>query len=307
MCDSPPVVVEDPDNPAGGDGETEDPDKEDNGGTTDLNGGEGTDTNNGDESSLDPNSGRDNTITPEVIIIEGESEDNSSLQLILIILLCVLVPLIFILACIVHMFRKNKMNSVAAALARQQSSLRIEQDFNEKMEGKKNPDIFADDEKNGTAAKNGMIPDDAEKMVGVLTQVPTDEEIKELLKGKSGPEKKKLLKEIEKARQQKIHLEYLLEMTKNKNDEKWAVRNVEERHAILNLYNNVDEASTTQNKMLSGDQSKMHEARVDAQQHRDQGADITGAPENHQKEVEMHTVSPQYAGSRDEEPQVHQP
>jgi len=133
------------------------------------------------------------------------------------------------------------------------------------MEGKqKNPDIFADDEKNGTAAKNGMIPDDASKM-GIMTQVPTDDEIKELLKGKSAPEKKKLLKEIEKARQQKIHLEYLLEMTKNKNDEKWAVRNVEERHAILNLYNNVDEASQSQNKMLSGDQSKVHEARVDAQ------------------------------------------
>lgn len=306
MCDSPPIVVEDPDNPAGGDGETEDPDKEDNG-STDLNEGEGEGTNEGDESSLDPNSGRDNTVTPEIIIIEGESEDNSSLQLILIILLCVLVPLIFILACIVHMFRKNKMNSVAAALARQQSSLRIEQDFNDKMEGKKqNPDIFADDEKNGTAAKNGMIPDDASKM-GIMTQVPTDDEIKELLKGKTGPEKKKLLKEIEKARQQKIHLEYLLEMTKNKNDEKWAVRNVEERHAILNLYNNVDEASQSQNKMLSADQTKMHEARVAAIQNRDQGADITGAPENHHKEVEINTVSPQYAGGNDEEPQVHQP
>jgi len=123
MCDSPPIIVEDPDNPAGGDGETEDPEEENNGGTTDLNDGEGTDTTNGDESALDPDSGRD-TIT-DIIIIEGEDEDNSSLQLILIILLCVLVPLICILACIVHMFRKNKMNSINAALTRQQSSLRI--------------------------------------------------------------------------------------------------------------------------------------------------------------------------------------
>ena len=44
-----------------------------------------------------------------------------------------------------------------------------------------------------------------------LTQVPTESEIKELLKGKSPFEKKMLLKEIEKARQQRIHLEYLLE------------------------------------------------------------------------------------------------
>ena len=61
------------------------------------------------------------------------------------------------------------------------------------------PNIYGDDEKHGTAAKNGMIPDDASK-VGILTQVPTDEEITELLKGKSKPEKKRLLKEIERAR-----------------------------------------------------------------------------------------------------------
>lgn len=60
--------------------------------------------------------------------------------------------------------------------------------------------------------------------------------------------------------------------------------------------------------MLSGDQSKMHEARVvDAHQNRDQGADMTGAPENHHKEAEINSVSPQYAGGNDEEPQVHQP
>lgn len=46
------------------------------------------------------------------------------------------------------------------------------------------------------------------------------------MKGKSKPEKRRLLKEIEKARQQKIHLEYILAQQKDKNDERWAVRNV---------------------------------------------------------------------------------
>ena len=45
----------------------------------------------------------------------------------------------------------------------------------------------------------------------MLTQVPTDEEIKELLRGKTAAEKRGLLREIEKAKQQKIHLEYILE------------------------------------------------------------------------------------------------
>ena len=43
-----------------------------------------------------------------------------------------------------------------------------------------------------------------------FTQVPTDDQILELLSGKSEKEKRNLLKEIEKARQQAIHMKYLL-------------------------------------------------------------------------------------------------
>lgn len=88
----------------------------------------------------------------------------------------------------------------------------------EKMEGKgKNGgfDIFADDKKQ----LGGLIPgpyDDTKKgavvqnMHGILQQVPDEAEIKELLKGKTAKEKKGLLKEIENARQAKIHMTYLL-------------------------------------------------------------------------------------------------
>ena len=54
-------------------------------------------------------------------------------------------------------------------------------------------------------------PIDGMDKVRYIQQVPTDDEIKELMRGKSAPEKKVLLKEIEKARQAKIHMEYLLE------------------------------------------------------------------------------------------------
>ena len=56
------------------------------------------------------------------------------------------------------------------------------------------------------------------------------------MKGKNAKEKKQLLKEIENARQAKIHMTFLLEQQKLRADEKWAVRNVEERAEILNLY-----------------------------------------------------------------------
>ena len=83
--------------------------------------------------------------------------------------------------------------------------------------------MTADDE------KNPQLPDAETAVLAMFTQVPTDAEIKELLKGKTAKEKRMLLREIEKARQQKIHLEYLLEQQKIKADEKWAMRNVQER------------------------------------------------------------------------------
>ena len=81
----------------------------------------------------------------------------------------------------------------------------------------------------GDDEKVPVIPTSEQAVMAMFTQVPTDDEIKELLKGKTSKEKRQLLKEIEKAKQQKIHLEYLLEQQKVKQDERWAVRNVEER------------------------------------------------------------------------------
>jgi hypothetical protein len=78
------------------------------------------------DGSLDPNKGRPNKTTdPEVVTIIEEGDDNSSLELVLIILLCVLIPLICILALIVYMFRKNRLNSVQAALMRRNSAARM--------------------------------------------------------------------------------------------------------------------------------------------------------------------------------------
>jgi len=58
--------------------------------------------------------------------------------------------------------------------------------------------------------KNPQLPASETAVMAMFTQVPSDEEIKNLLKGKTAKEKRVLLKEIEKARQQKMHLEYLL-------------------------------------------------------------------------------------------------
>lgn len=105
------------------------------------------------------------------------------------------------------------------------------------MEGKA-INIFGDKIKPGDDTTTGMMPGPTDGMdkIRYIQQVPTDDEIKELMKGKSAPEKKVLLKEIEKARQAKIHMEYLLEQQKLKADERWAMRNVEERQAILALH-----------------------------------------------------------------------
>ena len=58
------------------------------------------------------------------------------------------------------------------------------------MKGKGAIDIFADEKNQGMGILGKAIFD----------QVPSDEEIKELLKGKTAEEKRTLLKEIEKAR-----------------------------------------------------------------------------------------------------------
>lgn len=103
------------------------------------------------------------------------------------------------------------------------------------MEGKKPRavDIFADDLQKSSAHK-GLLPGDDEKQYsrGIMSQVPDESQIEDLLRGKTAGERKKLLREIEKARQAKIHMTYLMEQQKLKNEERWAVRNIEERQAI---------------------------------------------------------------------------
>lgn len=105
-----------------------------------------------------------------------------------------------------------------AGITRRTSTLkrRLSMDHDAIMEGKKRGpvDIFANDlEKN--SAHKGLLPGDDEKVKGkssgILDQVPDESQIEELLRGKSAAERKKLLREIEKARQAKIHMTYLME------------------------------------------------------------------------------------------------
>ena len=96
---------------------------------------------------------------------------------------------------------------------------------------------------------------------GILVQVPTeDNEIRDLLKGKTATQKRTLLKEIEKAKQARIHQAYLMEQYKNQKDEKWAVRNVEERQAILKLY---DSQKAPEQESLTGQNNDISSRRDD--------------------------------------------
>jgi len=131
------------------------------------------------------------------------------MTIVFIILVCVLVPLIVVLVIVVWLFRRNRKNAINIAIQRRNSSIKA---MEEKMEGKGELNIFGG-KKQGDDTVTGMMagPIDGMDKVRYIQQVPTDDEIKELMRGKSAPEKKVLLKEIEKARQAKIHMEYLLE------------------------------------------------------------------------------------------------
>ena len=54
--------------------------------------------------------------------------------------------------------------------------------------------------------------------------MPSDAEIKSLLRGKKTSEKKKLLKEIEVAYQRNLHLQTILEQEKLRMDECWVLK-----------------------------------------------------------------------------------
>ena len=163
---------------------------------------------------LDPdNPGRDNDkFTPE--IHEVDQDDSSSLTIILVVLICVLIPLVAVLGFVVYLFRKNKINSVSTAMGRRRSSVNLKENYQRRAS------IIDDDKMENQGKDINIMPADGEKnpqlpasetaVMAMFTQVPSDEEIKNLLKGKTAKEKRVLLKEIEKARQQKMHLEYLL-------------------------------------------------------------------------------------------------
>ena len=157
------------------------------------------------------------------------------MTLILVILLVTLIPLGLVLVIAIYMFKRNKTNSVAAAMERRNSSVRREarlQDLDKEMEKEKEVNLFGalvDDDKKqnrtGMGFLPGIVPDDDEKKgkfaetltdfmhqnSGLLYQVPDDKQLKQLLKGKTQAEKMALLKEVEKAKQAKLHMEYLLQ------------------------------------------------------------------------------------------------
>jgi len=234
MCDEPPPV--EPTDPVDEDDTEDEEEPVDNDNKTDV-----PDPND----PLDPDYQKDDH-EPKIIEVTTE-DDSNNMTVVLIVLVCVLIPLVGILCYVVHLFRKNKKNAVAAAMGRRRSSVNLRANY-QRSNSLKRSSVALDDDKMENQGKDiNIMPEDDEKMpvipateIGVMamfTQIPTDQEIKELLKGKTAKEKRMLLKEIEKAKQQRIHLEYLLEQQKIKNDEKWAMRNVEERQALENLVN----------------------------------------------------------------------
>ena len=239
MCDEPPPV-EPTDEPVEEDSETE---------TEPLEPVDPTEVPDPDD-PLDPDYEKEDH---EPKIVETTTEDDSTnMTVVLIVLVCVLIPIVGILCYVVHLFRKNKKNAVAAALGRRRSAVNLKANY-QRRDSLKGSNALDDDKMEGQGKDLQIMPMDDEKApvipaseIGVMamfTQIPSDQEIKELLKGKTSKEKRLLLREIEKAKQQKIHLEYLLEQQKIKADEKWAVRNVEERQALEQLCNKKDTES----------------------------------------------------------------
>lgn len=104
------------------------------GGITPGPGGDGTVTTgeeNENDKNLDEGEARDNdskdtlnTLTAQNNDILQDVDEELDLSWILIILVCVLVPLVIVLASIVYLFRKNKQNAIQAAIVRRQSSMK---------------------------------------------------------------------------------------------------------------------------------------------------------------------------------------
>lgn len=57
----------------------------------------------------------------------------------------------------------------------------------------------------------------------------TDQQVRELMKGKSVADRKRFLKEIEDERQRNLEIQFTLERQRLLNDERWARRNIQDR------------------------------------------------------------------------------
>lgn len=172
----------------------------------------------------------DNASNPEITeVIEDESHGDF---LVIIILLCLIVPLLALFGFIIYVSRKNRQEEIQdreIALSHLESTVVQESSQKSHLDDETINIMPADSEKLEITQGEGR---ENESVMEMFIQVPNDNEIKELLRGRSVKEKRTLLKEIEKAKQQKIHLECILKQQKNQADERWAIRNVEEKQAI---------------------------------------------------------------------------
>lgn len=66
-----------------------------------------------------------------------------------------------------------------------------------------------------------------------IKPLPTDDQVRALMKGKSAAERKRFLIEIERQRQRQLEVQFTLERQKLLNDERWARRNVADREIEL--------------------------------------------------------------------------
>jgi len=65
-------------------------------------------------------------------VSEDADDGMNALSVILIICMCILVPLVVVLFCIVRMFRNERKNSIRAGMARRASSIKRQQERLEK-------------------------------------------------------------------------------------------------------------------------------------------------------------------------------
>ena len=70
---------------------------------------------------------------------------------------------------------------------------------------------------------------DSEVSNAAMRYVPTDVELKNMLKGKTKTERKSMLQEIDRQKQAQLQLTVMMEQQAIKNEERWQARNFQER------------------------------------------------------------------------------